>query len=199
MNSLVPLMIVAAASLAAGPASPPLPAAIENAEAVPVRTVYRVKQQGGGLGIFIDEAAVFYEIGKAPNTVWVLERRRRDQKMGLVSVRHEWVDGRTCPALAETIGKIARLPPVSMAGLDTTPKTAYSDSSDVTLMGPAAGGASSDFALRRDTMGPTARWWWDAQKALEPCWAPRQPYLNGAYSLRSRLSSAQDEVEVMRP
>ncbi len=197
MNSFTAGLLVATVSLAAGLAlSSP---ATANDDSVPVQTAYRVKQKGGGLGIFIDEAAVFYEVGKGPGTVWVLERRRRDQKMGVVSLHHEWIDGRTCPALAETIGKIARLPPVSMAGLDTAPKATYSDSTDVTLMGPVAGGASGDFALRRDTNGPTSLWWRAAQKALEPCWAPRKPYIAGAYGLQSRLSSAQDEVDVMRP
>lgn len=178
-------------------AAPPQ-ASTENAPRVPVRLSYRVQQQGGGLGVFVDEAAVFYEVGDPPERVWVLERRRRDQKMGVVTFRVDWVDGRECPALEAEVAKIARLPPAGMAGLDTRSGVMISDTSDVTLMGPAAHD-DGDFVLRRDTMGPVSRWWGAASKALEGCWRPKRPYITGAYDLQSRLGSAQDEVRVMSP
>lgn len=170
-----------------------------NAPPVAVRTSYRVKQQGGGLGVFIDEAALFYEVDAAPKRIWVVERRRRDQKLGVVSTRYDWIDGRSCPALEAVITDIGRLPPIAMAGSDTQAKGAVFDVPSVTLIGPPAGGMSEDLVLRRDVTGPVSRWWWKSEKALENCWTPRKPYVAGAYDLRSRLSTTQDEIEVMRP
>ena len=197
--ALVILLAVSACSAPPEPAKAAPPQAdAPNAPSVPVRTSYRVKQAGGGLGIFVDEAAVFYEVGDPPSRIWVLERRRRDQKMGVVTTRADWIDGRTCPALEETIAKIGRLPPIAMAGLDTRSGVVVSDASEVTLMGPAAHD-DGDFVLRRDTLGPVSGWWREASKALESCWRPTMPHIPGAYDLRSRLSSAQDEVEVTGP
>jgi hypothetical protein len=197
--ALASLLFVSACSAPPEPvnAAPPQ-VDVPNAPSIPVRTSYRVQQHGGGLGIFVDEAAVFYEVGDASRRTWVLERRRRDQKMGVVTLRADWIDGRACPALEETVAKIGRLPPIAMAGLDTRSGVVVSDASEVTLMGPAARD-DGDFVLRRDTMGPVSGWWREASKSLESCWQPEQPYIAGAYDIRPRLGSAQDELDVMRP
>jgi hypothetical protein len=175
--------------LAAAPEAPPLR----------VRQVYRVKQQGGGLGVFVDEAAVFHEVGQGPARVWVVERRRRDDRLGKVSFRYDWVDGRQCPALEGVVAAIGRLPPTAMAGLDTEPQGWISDLSVVTLMGPPKGGRAGDLVLRRDLAGPVSRWWSDGAKLLEPCWQTQKPYVAGAYDLRSQLETAESEAEAMRP
>ncbi len=202
MRNLVVLVLLAAlpASAAQAPARQVAPSiASTEAPALKVSQPYRVKQQGGGLGIFVDEAVVFHEVGEGSSRVWVAEHRRRDQRMGVVSFRYEWIDGRSCPALETVIADIGRLPPIKMAGLETQSGAWVSDTSDVTLIGPPAGGYMGDLVLRRDMMGPVSRWWWASTKALEACWQAKRPYIPGAYDLRSKLSTAQDEVEIMRP
>lgn len=197
--TLVLLLAVSACSAPSQPArAAPPQTEIENAPAVPVQVSYRVQQQGGGLGVFVDEAVVFYEVGDPPKRVWALERRRRDQRMGQVTFRADWIDGRACPALELAIAKLGRLPPIGMAGPDTRSGVMISDTPEVTLMGPASP-KDGDFVLRRDTQGPVSQWWWETSKALEGCWRPKTPYIAGAYDLRSRLGSAQDEIEVMNP
>jgi hypothetical protein len=202
MRNLVVLVLLAAlpASAAQAPARQIAPSiASTEAPSLKVSQPYRVKQQGGGLGIFVDEAVVFHRISEGPGPVWVMERRRRDQNVGVVTFRHDWIDGRTCPALEKAIAEIGRLPPIAMAGLDTEPRGWVSDVPEVTLIGPPAGGRMGDLVLRRDLMGPVSRWWRASSKALETCWRAKQPYIAGAYDLRSKLSTAQDEVEIMRP
>lgn len=177
------------------------PAAAPGTGDAPLRVLmpYRVKQQGGGLGNFVDEAAVFYEVGRGPGRIWIVERRRRDQKMGKVSFRYDWIDGRGCPALEGVIADLARLPPAGMAGLLTEPRGWVSDIPYVTLIGPPAGGQAGDILLRRDLDGPVSRWWRSAEGRLADCWRPDQPYVANAYDLRPHLASARDEVEVMGP
>lgn len=202
MRNLLVLILLAAfpSSAQQGPARQSAPSITPaEAPALKVSQPYRVKQQGGGLGIFVDEAVVFHEVGEGPSRVWAAERRRRDQRMGVVSLRYEWIDGRTCPALETVIADIGRLPPIKMAGLDTEPRGAFSDVTEVTLIGPPAGGGMRDLVLRRDEMGPVSRWWRASAKALEACWQAKQPYIPGAYDLGAKLSAAQDEVEIMRP
>lgn len=181
------------AALGQSPASSPL------APPVAVRQTYRVKQQGGGLGVFVDEAVVFHEVGEGAARVWVVERRRRDDKMGQTTLRYEWIDGRECPALADVLVKIGGLPAVSISGPKPEPRGWISDTPEVTLIGPTAGGREGDTVLQRDVGGAVSEWWWRSGKALETCWTPRKPYIAGAYDLRSTLSTAQGEVNVMKP
>lgn len=198
MRALLVLMIAVSFPGSATTAAP-RQTGVESSQRLQVRTQYRVQQQGGGIGVFVDEAAVFHQIGTGASRIWVVEHRRRDQKMGVVTYRYEWIDGRNCPALDKVIAEIGRLPPIAMAGLDTQPKGWVSDTPEVTLIGPPAGGRMGDVVVRRDLQGPVSRWWWSSSKALEPCWQTQQPYVEGAYDLRPRLSSAADEVEIMRP
>lgn len=200
MRSLTLLALVAAVGPASAPRPPVMipPPAEERVSPVPIRTTYRVKQQGGGLGIFVDEAVVFHEVGQGAKRVWLVERRRRDDQLGQVTFRYEWIDGRTCPALEEVVSRIGAIPPASIAGPSAPPRGWVSDTPEVTLMGPTADGLLGDVMLLRDLNGPVSHWWRASQKALATCWKSQQPYVENAY-LRPRLATAQDEVEVMRP
>jgi hypothetical protein len=190
---IVPLLALSAA------AQPSSSAAEENAPPLPVHIVYRVKQEGGGLGVMVDEAVVFHQVDKSTGPIWVVERRRRDQKLSKITYRYEWIDGRTCPALREVIAAIGKLPPTPFAGAQTQPDGWVSDTPYVTLMGPPRFGRMGDFMLQRDLKGPVSQWWWDSEKKLESCWSAKQPYIPGAYDLRPRLTTVQGEAEIMRP
>ena len=150
-----PFLIVAIAitSLAASAAQ-----AQNEARPAPVSLTYRLKQQGGGLGIFIDEAAVVSAVGAGADRVWVVEGRRRDSRLGKVTLRHAWIDGRACPALRPVLEAVARLPAVGIAHPDAAPGGWVSDTPQVTLIGPTADGGAGDLVLRRDMGGPVSRW-----------------------------------------
>lgn len=161
--------LMLAVVLLPGPASGQ-PSPENNAPEILVELVYRVKQQGGGLGTYVDEAAVFNRAGQGAAAVWVVEHRRRDERMGRVFYRYDWIDGRNCPALEGVIAALAKLPPAALAGLDTAPRGWISDRPEVTVMGPPAGGRIGDLLVRRDLAGPVSQWWQDAAKPLETCW-----------------------------
>ena len=147
----------------------------------------------------MDEAGVNSEVGGPRDRVWVLERRRVDQRLGVATYRHEWIDGRACPALQAAIEALGRLPPIAMAGAATAPIGWVSDTPEVTLIGPRAGGRTGDLLLRRDLAGPVSTWWWESSEKLDACWRPTRPDMPGAHDLRPRLGSVQEEAEVMRP
>jgi len=201
MRALALLLLVASSCSPRSEAANAAPsqASVENAPPLKVVQPYRVKQQGGGLGVFVDEAVVFHRVGDEAEPIWVLERRRRDENVGKVTVRNDWIDGRTCAALATVLDAMGEIPPVAMAGRNTQPRGWVSDTPQVTLIGPPTGGLAGDLVLRRDLSGPVSRWWWASGKALETCWTVKKPYIAGAYDLTAKLSTAQDEVEVMRP
>lgn len=189
--------LIAAIGLAAA-ASGSLAAEPEAPE-IPVQIVYRVKQQGGGLGHFVDEAVVVSAAGTGAARVWVAERRWRETMLGKVSMRAEWIDSRACPALATALTDLSHLSPADFAPPTARPSIGVTDTPEVTVIGPVSGGSHVDRILRRDLAGPVSRWWWTASKALASCWQAAMPYIPGAYGLRARLASADDEVEAMRP
>lgn len=44
-----------------------------QAPSLPVYAVYRITQQGGGLGRFVDEAVIVSAVGAGPARIWVAE------------------------------------------------------------------------------------------------------------------------------
>lgn len=119
--------------------------------------------------------------------------------MSEVTMRADWIDGRTCPALTTSLRALAATPATTFAGPDAALTIPPTDTPAVTVTAPPAGGQLSGRLLRRDTGGPISKWWRTSSTALEDCWQAKMPYVAGAYDLRAHLSSAVDEVEAMRP
>lgn len=142
----------------------------QQAEAFQATTVYTVKQQGGGLGIFIDQIVVFQQVKRRGEKVWVAERRRHEQRLRERTFQHQWIDGRACKALSEVLDKIGQLPPRRFAGPTERERGWISDTPHVTLIGPAAGGFSGAALMQRDVGGDLSRWWSESEKALASCW-----------------------------
>jgi len=165
----------------------------------PGRTIYTIKQNGGGLGVMVEEIAVVQLVGGGePDQAWVVERRRHDQRLGKNTFRHQWIDGRKCPALAGVLAGIWKLPPIQFTGPDTRPAGWRSDTPYVTLMGPPADYQMGEIVLRRDLGGPVSQWWWSSEKALEPCWQDHAVSFRGG-GLLPKLGSDEQAVAAGRP
>lgn len=184
--------ILAALVFAAGPA------AADPLGGPPVRTVYTIKQKGGGLGVMVDEIVIVQLAGAGADQAWVLERRRFDQNLAKKTFRHQWIDGRTCPAVAGVLDRIWKLAPVGFAGPDITSSGWVSDTPSVSLMGPPAGYRMGDFVLRRDMGGPVSKWWWSSEAALESCWREAGVAVGGDY-VWPKLGSDEEAVAAGRP
>ena len=161
----VATLVLAALSLVAAPA------AADPWGGLPVRTIYTIKQTGGGLGVMVEQIVVVQLAGGGDaDQAWFVEQRRHDVRMGKSTFRHQWIDGRKCPALAGVLAAIGKLPPIGFAGPDNMGAGWRSDTPYVTLMGPPADHQLGEVVLRRDLSGPVSQWWWSAEKTLEPCW-----------------------------
>jgi hypothetical protein len=154
--------------------------------------VYTVKQQGGGLGAFIDEIVVVQALAEGSGDVWVAERRFHEDRLGKLSFKHQWIDGRTCPALVKVFDALSRLPAPTFAPPEPFTGGWMSDTPYVTVMGPPAKGQLGERIARRDLGGPISLWWRrDADKALAACWQNLPPLVDGG-TVPSQLSSDED-------
>ena len=164
------------------------PVATQGVDTLRVAAVYTIKQQGGGLGRMVDEIVVIQSVSRGGETAWVAERRWHLQDLGEQAFRHQWIDGRTCPALEAAIAGVTDLPPVRFAGPDQKPSGGISDTPAVTLIGPSADGKAGDTLAQIDMAGPISTWWRESGKALEPCWSARM-VLIGDGTVPARLST----------
>jgi len=138
---------------------------------------YRLSVDGGGMGHEIDETVLFIRIEPRDDSkpFWVVERRVKERMIRReLQDAHQWIDGRTCPAVARMLREVTQLPPLTVVGSDP----AYwspppSDTPRTRFAGPAVvqderwAGVE---VIRSEYFGPVARWWNLGQKALEGCW-----------------------------
>lgn len=175
------------------------PATADPWGGLPVTTIYTIKQSGGGLGVMVDEIVVVQLAGGGSDDhAWIVERRRHDVRMGKNTFRHQWIDGRICPALAGVLAGIGKLPPIRFIGPDAMAGGWRSDTPYVTLMGPPADFQLGEIVLRRDLAGPVSQWWWSAEKALEPCWQDSMVMFRGG-SVLPKLGSDEAAVAAGKP
>lgn len=161
-------------------------------------TIYTVKQQGGGLGIFVDQIVVFEQVTNHGETAWVVERRRHDQQLSKRTFQHQWIDGRSCAPLADVLKRIGQLPPPRFAAPGDKDGGWMSDASYVTLIGPIAGGRLGTTMMQRDLGGAISKWWWESEKALAPCWQDLG-VLVGDGSVLPKLDTDDDAAAAGRP
>lgn len=141
---------------------------------------YRLTQSGGGLGIDIEEAAVFSaEPGSASD--WFVERHRTEDNWcgrrennacsrTTVSV-HQWITSTSCPALQDVMNDL----PVAQSAARAIQREQagkhifVTDTPLFTLETlPERRGAT---LKQSEWTGPLVDWWWHAQDRLKPCWA----------------------------
>lgn len=118
----------------------------------------------------------------AKPTFFVVERRLNVRRADKQEQSYEWVDGRTCPALANVIAEIADLPSAKLA----TPKGPQPGwppihAAVTSVSGPAAPTLDGVFGVRMSDWGGSITLWWQrSEKRLESCWSPTPPTVAGA-------------------
>ena len=162
-----------------------------------VETVYTVKQQGGGLGIFVDQTVLIQSVSRRGETVWVVERRERRQNVGRKTQLHQWIDGRRCAPLKDVLAGIAKLPPAQFERADRKDRGWISDTPYVTLTGPLANGRGGETLARVDLAGPVSRWWRDSETRLAPCWRDG-PMSVGGSAVPAKLATDEDAAAAGR-
>jgi hypothetical protein len=144
---------------------------------------YRVTQQGGGLGIWIDETVAFTLSAEHPR--WVAERTRRDGNWcgrtepgkGCVSTvisTHEWIDGALCPELLRSLQALAAVHVEGFVDPMHMDLTTVSDTPLLEVTGPSPNAAGFGASLKVSAYsGPFVDWWSQSEARLKGCWSPR--------------------------
>lgn len=141
---------------------------------------YRLTQSGGGLGINVEEAAVF-SVRAGSATDWFVERHRTDDNWcghrennacaaTTISV-HQWITSTNCPALQDVMNE---LPVAKRAARAMQRKGAgrlfYVTDTPLFTLETLPNGRGATLK-QSEWIGPLVDWWWHAQDRLKPCWA----------------------------
>ena len=169
-------------------------ASAQDIHGLRAEALYTVKQQGGGLGRMIDEIVVIQAVSRGGERAWIAERRFHLTFLNEQTFRHQWIDGRTCPALETTLAGIDQLPSIKFAGPKQTQRGGMIDVAAVTLIGPSTNGYP---VAQTDLAGPISKWWADSAKALEPCWSSRM-VLIGDGTVPAKLATDEDATAAGR-
>lgn len=165
---------------------------------------YRLSQDGGGMGYEIDDTVLFIRIEPRDYSkpFWVVERKVKERMITRVlQDAHQWIDGRTCPAVAKMLREVTRLPPLTVVG----PEPSYwwpppSDVPRTRFAGPAViqdDSWAGVEVIRSEYFGPVARWWNLGQTALESCWRD-EPIKTPDGEVRAYLATPE-QVRWMKP
>lgn len=163
--------------------------------------MYTLIAKGGGLGTDLDEITIFSMIpGQQPRAkaedVWIAERRIHDSRMRQVVAAHQWIDGRTCPALRAALQTIGQLPPMRFG----TPENFTIDglASDVpitVLRGPPAKDSGGGMQLSlAEYLGPLADWRVATEERVARCWRDAPVTIPGVKILERLATDAEAEV-----
>ena len=150
--------------------------------------VYRVTERGGGLGAWIDQSVAFYTV----DGQWIAERTREySNRCGTRSAdgscqatktkTRDWIEGASCPKLAEALRALSIIPLPSFADPDAFQFSSVSDISLLTVEGwPHAAGPIADRPWQQhlsisEYTGPFRAWWTKTEEAVKPCWSPNAP------------------------
>lgn len=131
-------LLIAALGLAIG-----LAASDARAETAISYPVYVVGSVGGGLGVKHHEVTVISRVAlsrPSRQVIWIAERRRKNQKIRGRIVDHQWLDGRTCPALMVALEELRRLPAMQFGSPTTMADTSLAFDVPLSMLrGPPAG------------------------------------------------------------
>ena len=148
-----------------------------------VYPIYRITEEGGGLGIFVDSVIV---VTRPEDGRWVAERRRQDDVLSKKKIVHDWIDSRACPQLAVVLDSLATLPKNGVLTPDRARAQSLAfDVTTVSVTGPASVDGETRITLS-DRLGPVSDWWWRSAEILKPCWLADPPKVGGV-PLRPQL------------
>lgn len=107
---------------------------------------------------------------------WIIERSLKDTRPGLAgtTTSHDWIDGSKCPALTSVLADISAVPALKIAPANRNiPIRPPADFPRLRISGPEAGEDTIGGARvsRTDYLGGVSKWWFKAEKRLEPCWS----------------------------
>ena len=145
--------------------------------------IYRITEEGGGLGIFVDSVIV---VTRPEDGRWVAERWREDDVLTKKKIVHDWIDSRTCPQLLEVLGSLTTLPKNGLLTPDRARAQSLAfDVSTVSVTGPASVDGETRITLS-DRLGSVYDWWMRSSEILKPCWQADPPKIGGV-PLRPQL------------
>jgi hypothetical protein len=145
--------------------------------------IYRITEEGGGLGIFVNSVIV---VTRPEDGRWVAERWREDNVLTKKKVVHDWIDSRACPKLAAVLDSLATLPKNGVLTPDRAKSQSLAfDVTTVSVTGPASVDGETRITLS-DRLGPVYGWWRRSSEMLQPCWKVDPPKVGGV-PLRPKL------------
>ncbi|RAK57764.1 hypothetical protein [Phenylobacterium deserti] len=125
-----------------------------------------------------DVALVTRVTNKGGAFFFILERREMVTRGRANTVKHQWVDGRTCAALSEVVQSASDLPPARINPPNSPPNRITFHVATTTLSGPS-GSSWMDRVSRTDLMGPNYAWWEKSKARLKDCWQNEPPMVGG--------------------
>lgn len=138
--------------------------------------IYRITEEGGGLGIFVDSVVV---VSRPEDDRWVAERWREDNVLTKKKIAHDWIDSRACPQFAAVLASLATLPKNGVLTPDRAESRSPAfDVTTVSVTGPASVDGETLITLS-DRIGPIHDWWRRSEEALQPCWQADPPKVGG--------------------
>ena len=162
---------------------------------------FRLSEVGGGLGVSVDKTVVFFAVREKEKSgaplYWYAEQRAVDDDwcggkdaadgrcVRKISEVHQWLDGRSCPALAKVLTAISDLPARRLAPSDSLIESYQSDTPLISLEGWAA--VQDGFGVKltqSEYSGALVRWWRAGEAVLKPCWRNDPILLNGRPEVR---------------
>ena len=138
--------------------------------------IYRITEEGGGLGIFVYDVIVF---ARPEDGRWVGQRWRQDDVLGKTKRTHDWIDSRACPQLAAVLDSLATLPKIGILPPDRADSQSLAlDVTTVSVTGPASVDGETRITLS-DRRGAVRAWWRRSSEMLQPCWQADPPRVDG--------------------
>ena len=173
--------------------------------------IYTVQQNGGGLGFWVEETAVLSGVyassrTRGQPTFWIVEHNRADHDIGKYTadgkmlrsagwtVKHQWIDGRRCPALTRVISKLQVLSAkveaqatadashaaaAARLGIAQLPEPVSIPPSDTPSVSVSGGLRDLSPLEAEDYGGPISKWWWEGEQELASCWQVDIPRMKG--------------------
>lgn len=124
-----------------------------------VQNVYVLTVKGGGLGVIEHEVIVFSKIVQAQvqPPLWIAERRRNNRKFSDTTSDHQWIDGRTCPALRPSLDSISSLPAMKFGAPGEDQPTGFRCPANDALRAPCGAKWASNWSFSRGVYRPARR------------------------------------------